>query len=87
MTSGTAHNSHGLRKYNDILQSFDFIDNHRFYGNTTDFSGFCLECYSLTKLPDNLDTSSGTDFTNFCYNCRSLTKLPDSLDTSKGTNF
>ena len=87
VTSGTAHNSYGLYKYNDILQSFDFIDNHRFYGNTASFNQFCLECYSLTKLPDILDTSSGTNFTGFCQNCRSLTKLPDILDTSSGTNF
>ena len=87
VTSGTAHNSYGLSRYNDILQSFDFIDNHRCYGNTTSFSNFCYNCYALTKLPDNLDTSSGTDFNRFCYYCYSLTKLPDSLDTSSGTNF
>ena len=87
VTSGTAHNSYGLCRYNDILQSFDFIDNHRCYGNTTSFSNFCYFCYALTKLPDNLDTSSGTDFTRFCQNCNSLTKLPDNLDTSSGTDF
>ena len=88
VTSGSTHNSYGLSRYNDILQSFDFIDNHRCYGNTsTDFSYFCSNCSYLTKLPDNLDTSSGTDFSQFCSNCHSLTKLPDSLDTSSGTNF
>ena len=88
VTSGTAHNSYGLCRYNDILQSFDFIDNHRCYGNTsTNFSNFCYICNSLTKLPDNLDTSSGTDFTRFCQNCYSLTKFPDNLDTRSGTNF
>ena len=81
------NNSYGLSRQNDILQSFDFIDNHRCYGNTTDFSNFCSDCTSLTKLPDNLDTSSGTRFNNFCSNCYALTKLPDNLDTSKGTNF
>ncbi len=88
VTSGSTHNSYGLSRYNDILQSFDFIDNHRCYGNTsTDFNSFCANCYALTKLPDNLDTSSGTNFQSFCYTCVALTKLPDSLDTSKGTNF
>ena len=88
VTSGTEHNSYGLCRYNDILQSFDFIGNHRCYGNTsTDFSDFCNGCFSLTKLPDNLDTSSGTDFYLFCYQCYTLAKLPDSLDTSSGTKF
>ena len=88
VTSGNTHNSYGLSRYNDILQSFDFIDNHRCYGNTsTNFSGFCSSCYSLTKLPDNLDTSSVTNFNNFCVGCYSLTKLPDNLDTSSGTDF
>ena len=88
VTSGNAHNSYGLSRYNDILQSFDFIDNHRCYGNTsTDFSYFCYYCYSLTKLPDSLDTSSGTGFSYFCTGCYSLTKLPDNLDTSSGTDF
>lgn len=87
MTSGTAQNSYGLSRYNATLQSFDFIDNHRCYGNTsTDFSYFCYSCYSLTKLPDNLDTSKGTNFSYFCYYC-SLTNLPDNLDTSSGTNI
>ena len=85
---GNTHNSYGLCRLNDILQSFDFIDNHRCYGNTsTNFSNFCYNCYSLTKLPDNIDTSSCTDFSSFCSDCYSLTKLPDSLDTSKGTRF
>ena len=53
----------------------------------TNFSEFCVNCYALTKLPDNLDTSKGKNFSNFCYNCYALTKLPDSLDTSSGTNF
>ena len=62
-TYGNTHNSYGLCRYNDILQSFDFIDNHRCYGNTsTNFASFCYGCHSLTKLPDNLDTSSGTNF-------------------------
>ena len=88
VTSGSTHNSYGLCRYNDILQSFDFIDNHRCYGNTpTNFASFCYGCYSLTKLPDNLDTSSCTDFSGFCQNCYALAKLPDSLDTSSGTNF
>ena len=88
VTSGSTHNSYGLSRYNDILQSFDFIDNHRCYGNaSTDFSSFCYNCIALTKLPDNLDTSKGTSFSNFCYGCYSLTKLPDSLDTSKVTTF
>ena len=88
VTSGSTHNSYGLSRYNYILQSFDFIDNHKCYGNTsTNFSYFCFFCCALTKLPDNLDTSSGTDFSHFCQNCYSLTKLPDSLDTSSGTNF
>ena len=88
VTSGTTHNSNGLCRYNDILQSFDFINNHRCYENTsTNFSNFCYSCYSLTKLPDNLDTSSGTNFSNFCYSCYFLTKLPDNLVTSSGTNF
>ena len=87
-TYGYAHNSYGLSRNNEILQSFDFIDNHRCYGNTpTDFAYFCSECYSLIKLPDNLDTSSGTDFALFCYKCYALAKLPDSLDTSSGTSF
>ena len=65
--SGDTHNSYGLCRYNDILQSFDFIDNHRCYGNKpTDFSRFCLNCYALKKLPDSLDTSSGTNFSYFC---------------------
>ena len=85
---GSTHNSYGLCRYNDILQSFDFIDNHRCYGTmSTNFSQFCFFCCALTKLPDNLDTSSGTDFSHFCQNCYSLTKLPDNLDTSSGTNF
>ena len=88
VTSGNTHNSYGLSRYNDILQSFDFIDNHKCYGNTSaDFSYFCYYCYSLTKLPDSLDTSSGTGFSYFCNYCQSLTKLPDSLDTSSGTDF
>ena len=88
VTSGTNNNSYGLCRYNYILQSFDFIDNHKCYGNTsTDFSYFCYGCYSLAKLPDNLDTSSGTNFSYFCYYCYNLTKLPDSLDTSSGTSF
>ena len=88
VTSGSTHNSYGLCRYNDILQSFDFINNHRCYGNaSTNFSYFCYNCLSLTKLPDSLDTSSGTDFSSFCQSCYSLTKLPDSLDTSKGTSF
>ena len=41
----------------------------------------------MTKLPDNLVTSSVTSFFRFCRNCYSLTKLPDNLNTSKGTNF
>ena len=42
VTSGSTQNSYGLCRYNDILQSFDFIDNHRCYGNTsTNFSNFC----------------------------------------------
>ena len=53
----------------------------------TSFSSFCSYCYSLTKLPDGLDTSNGTSFSSFCYNCNSLTKLPDGLNTSNGTNF
>ena len=28
----------------------------------------------MTKLPDNLDTSSGTSFASFCSTCFSLTK-------------
>ena len=28
----------------------------------------------MTKLPDNLDTSSGTSFRNFCFYCYALTK-------------
>ena len=88
VTSGSEQNSYGLSRYNATLQSFDFIDNHRCYGNTsTDFSYFCNGCYSLTKLPDNIDTSSGTNFALFCYQCFTLAKLPDSLDTSSGTNF
>ena len=88
VTSGNAHNSYGLSRSNDILQSFDFIGNNRCYGNTsTDFSYFCQNCYSLAKLPDNLDTSYGTNFSNFCQNCYSLTKLPDNLDTSSGIDF
>ena len=88
VTSGSTHNSYGLNRYNDILQSFDFIDNHRCYGNTsTNFNNFCYYCVSLTKLPDSLDTSSGKIFSSFCAYCFSLTKLPDSLDTSSGTNF
>ena len=85
---GNIHNSYGLCRYNSILQSFDFIDNHRCYGNTpTNFSYFCSNCYALAKLPDSLDTSSGTNFYQFCQNCYSLAKLPDNLDTSSGTNF
>ena len=85
---GNTHNSYGLCRCNDILQSFDFIDNHRCYGNMfNSFSQFCYNCYSLTKLPDNLDTSSSREFYNFCSNCYSLTKLPDNLNTSKGTDF
>ena len=87
------NNSYGLSRQNDILQSFDFIDNHICYGNTpTDFSNFCQNCYSLTKLPDSLDTSSGTDFNGFCFNCYSLTKaniiLPADYDitTLKSSN-
>ena len=88
VTSAYAHNSYGLCRNNDILQSFDFIDNHRCYGNTpTRFNDFCNGCYSLTKLPDSLVTSSCTDFSGFCSDCYSLTKLPDNLDTSSGTNF
>lgn len=87
MAGGSVHNSYGLCRCNDILQSFDFIDNHRCYGNSTSFYNFCDSCYSLTKLPDSLDTSSGTNFTNFCRCCYSLTKFPDSLDVSKGTDF
>ena len=88
ITSGTTHDSYGLCRYNYILQSFDFINNHRCYGNTsTNFSYFCYNCYVLTKLPDNLDTSSGTNFNRFCYSCRAITKLPDNLNTSSGTDF
>ena len=86
--SGSTHNSYGLCRFNDILQSFDFIDNHRCYGTmSTDFSYFCYGCYALTKLPDNLATSVGRDFSYFCHNCFALTKLPDNLDTSSGTDF
>lgn len=75
VTSGTTQNSYGLCRYNSILQSFDFIDNHKCYGNTsTDFSYFCFNCLALTKLPDSLDTSKGTNFSNFCNNCCALTK-------------
>ena len=50
VTSGSTDNSYGLSRYNDILQSFDFIDNHRCYGNTsTNFSNFCSACFSLIK--------------------------------------
>ena len=88
VTSGSTQNSYGLSRYNDILQSFDFINNHRCYGNTpTSFSNFCSYCNSLTKLPDSLNTSSSTNFSYFCYNCYALTKLPDNLDTSSGKNF
>ena len=73
--SGSTHNSYGLCRFNDILQSFDFIDNHRCYGTmSTDFSYFCYGCYALTKLPDNLNISSGTDFSYFCSYCYALTK-------------
>ena len=38
----------------------------------------------MTKLPDNLDTSSGTSLASFCSNCLSLTKaniiLPAAYD-------
>ena len=88
VSSGSTQNSYGLSRYNDILQSFDFIDNHKCYGDTsTSFSNFCAYCSSLTKLPDNLDTSSGTDFYNFCNYCYALTKLPDNLNTSSGIDF
>ena len=40
----------------------------------TNFSEFCFNCYALTKLPDNLDTSAGTNFNKFCNSCYSLTK-------------
>ena len=88
LSNGSEHNSYGLCRYNDILQSFDFIGNHRCYGRTpSNFGSFCYYCYSLVKLPDNLDTSSGINFNSFCSGCYSLTKLPDNLNTSKGTNF
>ena len=41
----------------------------------------------MTKLPDNLDTSSGTNFESFFNQCYSLTKLPDNLNTSSGIDF
>ena len=86
--NGSTQNSYGLCRFNSILQSFDFIDNHKCYGTmSTDFSYFCYGCNALTKLPDNLATSLGRDFSNFCSSCYSLTKLPDNLDTSSGTNF
>ena len=88
VTSGSTHNSYGLSRYNDILQSFDFIDNHRCYGNSsTNFSNFCSGCFCLAKIPDNLNTSNGTNFQSFCSDCYSLTNIPDNLYTSKGTNF
>ena len=40
----------------------------------TNFSSFCYNCYTLTKLPDNLDTSKGTNFSSFCSYCYALTK-------------
>ncbi len=75
VSNGYTHNSYGLCRMNDILQSFDFIGNHRCYGNTsTNFSYFCYGCYSFAKLPDSLDTSKGTKFDGFCNSCYSLTK-------------
>ena len=63
------------------------IDNAGHSIKGTSFYRFCSGCYSLTKLPDGLDTSNGTNFEYFCSGCYSLTKLPDGLDTSNGTNF
>lgn len=62
------------------------IDNVGFVANGS-FRYCCSNCYSLQKLPDNLDTSRATTFNNFLQNCYSLRKLPDVLDTSKGTSF
>ena len=53
----------------------------------TNFGSFCINCNSLAKLPDVLDTSNGTNFSNFCAYCYVLAKLPDGLNTSNGTNF
>ena len=39
------------------------------------FNNFCYNCYSLVKLPDNFDVSSGANFSNFCRNCPSLVKV------------
>ena len=63
------------------------VDNTGFIINGTVFSSFCSGCYSLRKLPDNLDTSNGTNFGSFSYGSCNIQKLPDGLDTSKGTRF
>jgi hypothetical protein len=63
------------------------IDNLGYSISGTNFSSFCSNCNSLTKLPDNLDTSKGTMFSGFCGFCYSLAKLSDGLDTSSGTDF
>ena len=68
------------------LQSFKFLEGYNLDFGTS-FANFCYNCFSLKKLPDNLDTSAGTVFTNFCSSCYSLQKLPDDLDTSAGTVF
>ena len=71
---------------NRTIQSFKFLTGYNFsFGGV--FGYFCRNCYSLRKLPDNLDTSNVTVFEYFCANCYALGKLPDNLDTSSGTSF
>lgn len=71
---------------NYTIQYFELLDGYNFdFGSN--WASFCANCYSLRKLPDNLDTSSATSMSSFCTYCTSLEKLPDSLNTSNVTNF
>ena len=85
---GFSNSNNGFFYRNYTLIAFDFLNNHKF--NLTSgysYAYFCNGCYSLTKLPDVLDTSNSASFSSFCSSCYSLKKLPDILDTSSGTSF
>jgi len=71
---------------NYTIQYFEFLDGYNFDVGQK-WNGFCSNCHSLRKLPDNLDTSLATSLDNFCSYCTSLEKLPDNLNTSNSTTF
>ena len=60
----------------DNQRLLEAIDNVGYTIKGTNFNAFCQYCYSLTKLPDGLDTKSGTNFSYFCYSCSALQEAP-----------